>query len=310
MLEYFAWTMLGVVFLFLIVVNVAFVPFAHWWHTLVGFFRFSGLPHPVDWGLIGALAATAGSGGLGNLTVSNWVRDKGFGMGALVGAIPSAVGGHKIELSRVGKVFPASGDNLGRWREWLRYVHADQVWVWALFCFLGMYLNVNLATAIIPAGTDLQGLAAGAYQAEYLSKIWRGFWFLTLFNGFWLLFKTQLGNTDILVRTVTDNVYMASRGEGGWGIRTIYYGMLAVFSMWGVLMVRSASPFQLFKVLANMAGLVLVISGIQIFLVNRRFLPRAVRAPLWREAGLLLCSAFYAFFAWFVFRDLARTLRH
>ena len=38
--------MLGVVFLFLIAVNVAFVPAAHWWKTFVGFFRFSGLPTP------------------------------------------------------------------------------------------------------------------------------------------------------------------------------------------------------------------------------------------------------------------------
>ena len=94
MLEYFAWTMLAVVFVFLLVVNVAFVPFAHWGGRFAGFFSFSGLPDPIDWGLIGALAATAGSGGIGNLTVTNWVRDKGFGMGALVGAIPSAVGGH------------------------------------------------------------------------------------------------------------------------------------------------------------------------------------------------------------------------
>ena len=108
MLEYFAWTMLGVVFLFLMVVNVAFVPLAHWWKTFMGFFSFSGLPHPIDWGLIGALAATAGSGGIGNLTVTNWVRDKGFGMGAKVGAIPSAVGGHQIQLSHVGTVFPAT----------------------------------------------------------------------------------------------------------------------------------------------------------------------------------------------------------
>src|SRR5262249_52479364 len=53
MLEYFAWTMLAVVFGFLIFVNVVFVPFAHSWQTLLGFFRFSGLPHPIDWGLIG-----------------------------------------------------------------------------------------------------------------------------------------------------------------------------------------------------------------------------------------------------------------
>src|SRR6185295_1865889 len=33
MLEYFAWTMLAVVFVFLIAVNVAFVPLSHWWRT-------------------------------------------------------------------------------------------------------------------------------------------------------------------------------------------------------------------------------------------------------------------------------------
>src|SRR6185436_13834994 len=289
MLEYFAWTMLGVVFLFLIAVNVAFVPAAHWWKTFVGFFRFSGLPHPIDWSLIGAFAATAGSGGMGNLTVTNWVRDKGFGMGKLVGAIPSAVGGHQIALSHVGKVFRAEGESIGRWRDWLRYVHLDQIWIWGLFCFLGMYFNVNLATAIVPAGTDLQGLGAGTYQAQYLRQIWSGFWFLTLFNGFWILFKTQLGNTDILVRTVTDALWMSSPTARGLsrGIRAIYYGILVLFSVWGAIVIRSASPFQLFKVLANMAGIVLVIAGIQIFIVNRRFLPRAVRPPAWREMGLL-----------------------
>jgi hypothetical protein len=310
MLEYFAWTMLAVVFGFLIFVNIAFVPAHHSWQTLLGFFRFTGLPHPIDWGLIGALAATAGSGGMGNLTVTNWVRDKGFGMGAHVGAIPSAVGGHALQLSHVGKVFVARGEALERWRQWLRYVHADQLWVWGLFCFLGMYLNVNLATALIPHGTDLQGLAAGTYQAEYLRRIWPGFWFLTLFNGFWLLFKTQLGNTDILVRTIADAAWMSGQGmrDRMRGIRNIYYGVLIVFSVWGVFVIRAASPFQLFKVLANMAGIVLAIAGVQSVLVNRRFLPPAVRAPLWREAGVLLCSAFYAFFAVFVIRELLRSL--
>ncbi len=309
MLERFAWIMLGVVFTFLIVVNVAFVPAHHWLTTLVGFFSFAGLPHPIDWALIAALAATAGSGGLGNLTITNWIRDKGFGMGSHVGAIPSAVGGHAVQLSPVGTVFPATPSNIARWREWWRYVHIDQIWVWGLFCFLGMFLNVNLATAIVPRGTDMQGLAAGAYQAEYLSKIWPGFWFLTLFNGFWILFKTQLGNTDVLVRTSADALFMAHpRLQRGVGIRAVYYGILAAFTVWGVLAVRSASPFQLFKVLANVAGLVLVIAGLQIFFVNRRFLPRALRPALWREALLLACVAFYAFFSWFGMRAVFASL--
>jgi hypothetical protein len=310
MLEYFAWTMLLVVFGFLLVINIAFVPLTHWWQTLQGFFGFSAMPDAIDWGLIGALAATAGSGGIGNLTVSNWARDKGFGMGSLVGAIPSAVGGHKIQLSHVGTVFPVTSENLARWREWWRYVHVDQVCVWGLLCFVGMYLNVNLATAFIPHGTDMQGLAAGAYQAEYLRRIWPGFWFLALFNGFWLLFKTQLGNTDILVRTLTDIFWMSSERTRSFrfGIRGVYFGILVVFSVWCVIVVRSASPFQLFKVIANMAGLVLAIAGVQILRVNRRFLPRELRPPLWREIALLLCSAFYAFFAIFVIRDVVRSL--
>ncbi len=310
MLEYFAWTMLAVVFLFLIVVNVAFVPLAHWVHTFVGFFRLSGLPGSHR------LELDRGPG-----------RDRGLGwarqphrheLGPRQGRRHGRPRGRDSErrrrprdpLSHVGKVFPATAENLVRWREWMRYVHVDQIRVWGLFCFLGMFLNVNLATAIVPAGTDLQGLAAGAYQAEYLAKIWPGFWFLTLFNGFWILFKTQLGNTDILVRTMTDAVWMATpRARAGKrGIRTIYYGILVVFSIWGALVIRSASPFQLFKILANMAGVILVIAGVQIFLVNRRFLPKAVRPPLWREVVLLFCSAFYAFFAWFGLQHLFQSL--
>src|SRR5262245_25761039 len=310
MLEYFAWTMLAVVFAFLIFVNVAYVPVSHWWSTFQGFFQFSGVPRPIDWGLIGALAATAGSGGLGNLTVTNWVRDKGFGMAAKVGAIPSAVAGHQIQLSHVGSIFEVNATSLARWREWMRYVLVDQIWIWGLFCFMGMYLNVNLATYLIPHGENLQGLGAGAYQAMYLKQIWSGFWFLTLFNGFWILFKTQLGNTDVLVRTVTDALWMSNdklRSWKGGKIQWVYYCILACFTVWAFLAIRMASPMTLFKLLANIAGLVLAIAGVQIFWVNRRFLPRAVRPPLWREILLLSCAAFYAFFCYFVARNFVQS---
>ena len=64
----------------------------------------------------------------------------------------------------------------------------------------------------------------------------------------------------------------------------------------------------LFKIVANVAGLVLAIAGIQIFRVNRRFLPRELRPPLWRELILLGCAAFYAFFSFFVIRDFIQSL--
>ncbi len=301
MLERTAWFMLVLIFAFLLFVNLVFIPRENWILTLKGFLGL--IPRgegAIDWGLLGALAATAGCGGIGNLTITNWMRDKGFGMGSLTGAIPSAVGSRQIKLSKTGKVFPANEENISRWREWMRYVTADQVWVWALFCFFGMFLNVNLATGIVPAGTNMEGLAAGAYQAEYIAKaLGRAFWFLTLLNGFWILFSTQLGNTDILVRTVTDVLWLSSsrvrRWRGG-DVRAIYYGILFAVSAWGLLTLQSARAAELFRRLANMANLVLAVASLQVLWVNRRFLPRVLRPSLWREALLLGCAALSWFF--------------
>jgi hypothetical protein len=221
-------------------------------------------------------------------------------MGARVGAIESAVGGRHTRLSPIGKIFLVTDDSLRRWREWWRYVHADQVAVWALFCLIGLFLNVNLATSVIPAGSEMQGLATGAYQARYMAEhLWSGFWHLALLNGFWILFSTHLGNTDLLIRTVTDLSWTGSEGARRWArghASRIYYSLLAVFSIWGCFAVRLAGPFVLFKVMGNIAGFVLAVAGIQILIVNRRFLPRELRAPVWREILLVMCSAFYMFF--------------
>jgi hypothetical protein len=301
MLEIASWFMLAFIFTFLVVVNVWFIPRASWIATLKGFLALAPSSEgAIDWALLGALAATAGTGGIGNLTITNWMRDKGFGMGSLTGAIPSAVGSRAIKLSASGKIFPATPENLSRWRVWMRYVTADQVFVWAVFCFLGMYLNVNLACEIIPPGEAIDGLGAGAFQAKHMAeRVWAGFWFLTLLNGFWILFSTQLGNTDILARTITDVLWLSSQRVRAWrggNVRGIYYLALFLVSGFGLATLRSARAAELFKLLANMAGLILAIASFQILIVNRRFLPRALRPPLWREALLVGTGLFYAFF--------------
>jgi hypothetical protein len=301
MLEMASWAMLVFIFGFLVLVNVIFVPFSHTIETLQGFLVPQTVGQQIDWALFGALVGTAASGGIGNLTITNWIRDKGWGMGAKVGAIESAVGGRHTKLSPIGAVFPVTSENLRRWHAWWRYVHLDQVTIWAVFCFVGLFLNVNLATSLAPSGTNLQGLAAGTYQAQYMAEhLWAGFWVLTLLNGFWILFSTCLGNTDIFVRTVTDITWTGSatmRRLTGERPARIYYALLAIVTLWSFYAVRLAGPFAMFQVFANVAGLILAIAGVQIFRVNRRFLPVALRPPLWREVALIGCTVFYSFFA-------------
>jgi hypothetical protein len=301
MLERASWIMLAYIFAFLLFVNITFIPAEIWWSTLRGFFSPSVVTSGTTWLMLGALAAYAGAGGTLNLTISNWIRDKGFAMGSRVGAIPSLVGGRNLKLSSSGKIFAINATNLQRWREWWRYVHVDQIWIWGLMCLVGMFLTVNMARGIIPAGTDISGMAAGAYQAEYLAramgKIW---WTLTLLNGFWILFSTQLGMTDAFVRVVTDSWWNANPWAKKWAgddVRKVYYSVLAIFMLWGCFALGLTQPLMLIIIGANVAGLILMISSLHLIVVNRKLLPKELRAPHWREIILLLSSLFYGFFA-------------
>lgn len=298
MLEIASWLMIAYIFLFLIFINLFCVPFAHTWETFQGFFNFGYIPKGIDLLLLASLAATAGSGGIGNLSISNWVRDKGFGMGSVVGAIPSVFGSTHVTLSHVGKTFPITTENLSRWRMWWKYIVADQVWLWAAGCFIGMFLNVNLATAIIKPGSELKDTQVGVFQAQYLAmNYWQGLWVLGLLNGFWILFSTHLGNTDILVRTVTDVVWVASstaRKSKTLNVGKLYYVLLFVFTLWGGVVMRFGSAIQLFKVLAAIAGVVLIPASIQMLIINSTMLPRELRPSWWRRIGLVACALFYA----------------
>ena len=74
-----------------------------WWRTLTGFFSVRSPGGAIDWGLLGALAATAGSGGIGNLTISNWIPRQGLRRWAGAWArSTSAVGGRHTRLSPIG----------------------------------------------------------------------------------------------------------------------------------------------------------------------------------------------------------------
>jgi hypothetical protein len=248
---------------------------------------------------MGAFAAYAGAGGIGNCWITNWLRDKGFGMGSVVGYIPSAVSGKVVKLAHVGSVFdPGDEKNMRHWRDWWKYLWVDQGILFGVGCVLGMFLCVTLAYGIIPTGTDITGLAAGAYQAEYLTKkIGRAMWFLTLINGFWILFGTQLSIMEGFTRVVTDHIWNGSAKMRRVGdVRYIYYAILLIFVVWGCIAINLGKPFVLILIGANMAGLILTLAGAHILVVQYRFLPKEVRAPLWRQAIIALSVLFFGFF--------------
>jgi hypothetical protein len=292
-LERASWLMVAFIFTFLFAVNLLFVPASAWGGTLAGFTLPHALPEGIDIVLLALFAATAGSGGLGNLTISNWFRDKGFGMGRYMGSIGSALRAGHAELATVGCVFPTTAENLRRWQSWWRYAIADQMALWAVGCFLGMFLNVNLVLHIVGPGTEVSEHTLGAFQALYLSKFWSGLWWLTLINGFWILYSTHMGNTDCLVRTASDILWSASPRIRKRSASKLYATILVVVAIWALIAANLGSVLALFKVLGIVANPIMAIAAVQIWRVNTRFLPPEIRPPLWRQLALAVCALCY-----------------
>src|SRR3712207_6764810 len=87
-LELIEWFFVAWILIFLLIVGIVFVRPEVWLTVASGFVSFGAIPEGVDWFLLASFAAYAGSGGVGNATLTNWIRDKGFGMGGVVGFIP------------------------------------------------------------------------------------------------------------------------------------------------------------------------------------------------------------------------------
>jgi hypothetical protein len=314
-MELVQWFFVAAILLFLLVIGVVFVSPATWVRVANGFVSFSGVPEKVDWSLVGGFAADAGAGGVLNGTISNWFRDKGFGMGGVVGYIPAIIGGRKVPLTHAGKVFPLTAENKRRWREWWKFAAVDQYGLWAVGCFLGVGLPALLTLQFIPAGTEFKNeFGIAVYQAKYLSwAVGSDFmWFVTLLVGFWILYSTQLGITDAFARTVTDIIWSGSRHARAWrsgDIRFVYYSVLSLFTVWGVFILLSGlKPLLLVLLGANMAGLNFVFLGLHTLYVNRKFLPADLRPPRWREVIVLLAVVFFAFFFFQAVPDMIKQI--
>lgn len=293
-LEKLSWAMILFIFVFLIAINVLCVTLRTSLETTIGFFAVQPLPANVSFLLLGLFAATSGSGGLGNLAISNWFRDKGFGMGGRVGSISGAFAEQETAVQSIGYRFPVNPENMRRWKTWWRYALLDQQALWAVGCFVGMFLNVNLALAIIPPGIELPGYSSGTFQAHYLSeRFWDGLWMLTLVNGFWILFSTHLGNTDCLVRTITDILPAAFPRFQRLPASRIYSLFLVVLTLWALYAIRLGSALDLFKILGTIASPMMALASLQILRINTRFLPKEIQPSLIRRGLLLLCTLFY-----------------
>jgi hypothetical protein len=307
-LELMNWLLVAVILLSFLGLALALAPTRAWRSAALGFLGFdveSGcfrlLPEGADFFLLGAVAGYSGLGGVANLVLSNWARDKGYGMGAHAGFIPAVVRGHAVPLAHSGFRLTPDAEELRRFRGWWRIVHVDQWGVYFAGALLGMALPALLYVTFVPHGAEIRGLGAAAELARAMGTQvapWLGT--VIAFLGAWILWKTQLDLLEGSTRLLTDLLWTASpkvRAWRGGDVRAVYYLALGALVAWGLVALRLSQPIFLLQLGANVAGGVFVIAALHLLWLNTKLLPRELRPALARRAVLVGMSLFYAGFA-------------
>ena len=258
-------------------------------------------------GVLASMAAISGNGGLTNTPISSFTRDQGWGMGKHVGAIPSMVGGHEIELSHTGKVFRITQESLRRWFGWVNHVQREQYLVWLPACFIGLALPSMLSIVFLPRGTVLSdrwqaaGMTAGGVQDAVAKAtnptLGSAFWYMTLFCGLLILGTSMVGTADGVLRRWVDVFWTSSKRLHAWDPRHIgrlYFGVLCVYMVLGLFMlVFVPGDTLLVTATGMMYNYALGFSCLHTLVINCTLLPQELRPKIWQRAGLVLGSVFF-----------------
>lgn len=298
-LELANWFMVGTILVALLVICLFVVPFSLWWEAIRGFVTPAAPPEGITATQIGGLAGfTALASGL-NWYVMGHYRDKGYGMGYRTGYI-AGLRGERREVLGSGVTFPDDATNRGRWRRWYRLLLADMWGVFFICAMVGMLLPIILMSQAVeltgetPTGETVPTFVAAALRTEYGDLMFYGL----LLIGVLVLFSTQLGIFEAMVRVTTDAAHGTSsrlRNMLAGDPRKFYYPFMLLLLVVIAVILHLALPVTLVNWSANMSNLGALIFPFMLIYLNSR-LPKVARPRWWHYVFLLLNVVFFGFF--------------
>src|SRR5262245_13903401 len=278
--------------LVLVVLGVTFAIRPESWRALPAAFASIGtLPQGLSVALVFGAIAFAGSGGAQNLCQSNWIRDKGFGMGQYVPRLVSPITGapEAKESSATSFIFATTPVNMQRWRSWWWFANIEQVFSFVLVTVLTIGLTSLLAHSTLFGQPDLPNnvsfLRIEAQQLERTVGPWFGVLFLAV--GAFSLFGSAMGIIDYTSRLAAD--ILKTTYTTGLSESRIYFWL--VWGMIGlgctILLAGMSQPLTLLVISASTGGTIMFLYSFMLVALNRRMLPPAIRISPFRTATLV-----------------------
>ncbi len=261
--------------------------------------------------VLGAIAF-AGAGGANNLVQSNYVRDKGMGMGIRIPNIVSPVTGQEVATPSIGYTFPLDEENERRWNGWWKIANTEQ-----LITFLGIGGALLIALSVLvnsaigireDVGTELGFIQDEAIALGNIIAPWFQTFFLAAVAI--MLFSTNVGIVDYTSRLTADTLktgYLA-RSEF-WSESKVYLAVVWIMTIGGstVLIAGLNAPIVLLIISAAGGGVVMALYSVMLIVLNTRALPDMVKLKGWRLPIMVVTAIFFLFFSALLIWDLATT---
>ncbi|MFG1683325.1 Nramp family divalent metal transporter [Nonomuraea sp. NPDC049269] len=252
---------------------------------------------PLEFALLMGAIAYAGAGGGQNLCQSNWIRDKGFGMGLYVPRLVSPVTGHEEAAASTGFQFAPTKENLARWRQWWRFANVEQLSTFALVSFLTIALMSMLAYSTVFGKPGLANsigflkVEGEALNAEI------GPWFGVLFwvIGALSLFASAMGIVDYTSRLASDTIKTVYLRDRAVSVNRVYFIVVWAMVLIGItiLLLGFDQPLILLVFSASFAAVMMFVYSILLIVLNRGSLPAAIKVRSYRLGALVWSIAFF-----------------
>ncbi len=269
------------------------------WRALpAGLSGVEGMPLQLGFALLFGAIAFAGAGGGQNLCQSNWIRDKGFGMGAYVPRLVSPVTGvEEAAPTTAGFVFEPNAQNMTRWKRWWRFANTEQLLTFTLVSIATICLTSMLAHSTLFGMTGLPNSAAFLkIEGQRLQEIvgpWFGVFFWSV--GSFSLFASAMGITDYTSRLAADVLKLTYLRSSSISESRLYFRLV-----WGlvgigclVLLVGMDQPLVLLVISASVGGTMMCMYSALLIRLNRRLLPGPIRIRGYRVAALVWSTVLF-----------------
>lgn len=261
--------------------------------------------------VLGAIAF-AGAGGAMNLAQSNWVRDKGLGMGARLPKIVSPITGEEQAEPSIGYFFPQDEANMIRWRQWWKVAHREQFITFFVIGLAAILLFMMLSYTYVGVGGSEQSFSfirklGESLQADVAGWVGAAYWF----TGMAVLLSTNLAVLDMMGRVVADICKTTwLRDSRKWTESRIYFLVVWVLILFGsvILIAGVDQPLILLIIASALNGVVMFVYSVLLIALNRGMLPKALGLGGVRFGMMIWAVLFYGGFSLFLVFDQAGKL--